>query len=241
VDPTALLKKLESIATPTDEESHALAALPATIQVLPAKWDIVREGDRPNAVAFIIDGFACRYTIVPCGKRQIMSFHIPGDIPDLQSLFIEQMDHSLGTLAPTKVATIPHEAMRQLIESNPRIAHLLWRDTLIDGAVFRKWMVGIGRRSSYARIAHMFCEFALRMKAVGLAENDTCELPFTQAMIADALGLSTVHVNRTLQELRTRNLIRLTDGRLTVCDWPGLQQAGEFDPLYLQLKNLKSA
>jgi CRP-like cAMP-binding protein len=241
VDTSALLRKLESIATLTAEERRAVASLPATIKIFAANEDIVREGDRPSVVALVVEGFACRYVVVPSGKRQIMSFHIPGDIPDLHSLFIDVMDHSLAALVPTKMALIPHNVMCGLIDDNPRIAHRLWRDTLIDAAIFRQWMVGIGRRSAFARVAHTFCEFVTRMRAVGLTEGNTCELPFTQAMIADALGLSTVHVNRTIQELRIKNLIRLTGGSLTVCDWDGLQQAGEFDPTYLQLKDMQVA
>ncbi len=241
MDTTALLRKLESIATLTAEERAAVANLPATIKIFAANEDIVREGDRPSVVALVVEGFVCRYVLVPSGKRQIMSFHIPGDIPDLHSLFIDVMDHSLAALVPTKMALIPHDVMCRLIDGNPRIAHRLWRETLIDAAIFRKWIVGIGRRSAYARIAHMFCEFVTRMKAVGLADGDTCKLPFTQAMIGDALGLSTVHVNRTLQELRSKNLIKLSGGSLTVRDWQGLQQAGEFDPAYLQVKELQAA
>jgi CRP-like cAMP-binding protein len=241
VDSTPLLRKLESIGTLTDEERNALADLPGTVKNFAVNEDIVREGDRPSFVGLLLEGFLCRYAIVPSGKRQIMSFHIPGDIPDLQSLFIDVMDHSLAALVPAKVMMIPHGVMCGIIDHNPRIAHLLWRDTLIDAAVFRKWIAGIGRRSAYARIAHTFCEFVIRMKAVGLANEDSCELPFTQATIADALGLSTVHVNRTIQELRMQNLITLTGGRLTVRDWDGLQQAGEFDPAYLQLKGLDAA
>lgn len=241
MDTSPLLRKLESIGTVTDEERDALANLPGTLKSYAANEDIVREGDRPSVVGLLLEGFLCRYEVVPSGKRQIMSFHIPGDIPDLQSLFIDVMDHSLATLGPAKVALIPHEVMSGIIDNNPRLAHLLWRDTLIDAAVFRKWIAGIGRRSAYARIAHVFCEFATRMKAVGLAEGGSCELPFTQAILADALGLSTVHVNRTIQELRLKKLIRLTSGRLTVYDWDGLQQAGEFDPTYLQLKDVSAA
>jgi CRP-like cAMP-binding protein len=237
VDTSPLLRKLESIGTVTDEERDALANLPGMVKTYAANEDIVQEGDRPSVVGLLLEGFLCRYQLMPSGKRQIMSFHIPGDIPDLQSLFIDVMDHSLAALVPAKVALIPHQVMCRIIDNNPRIAHLLWRDTLIDAAIFRQWIAGIGRRSAYARIAHMFCEFAIRMKAVGLTEGDSCELPFTQAIIADALGLSTVHVNRTIQELRLKKLIRLTSGRLTVYDRDGLQQAGEFDPTYLQLKD----
>ena len=233
-----LLRKLQSIADPTEAEHRALADLRPTIRVLDAQEDIVREGDRPSIVCLILEGFACRYTTVPSGRRQILSLHIPGDIPDLQSLFIKVMDHNLATLVPTKVALIAHDAMRNLIDRNHRVAHLLWRDSLVDAAIFRRWIVGIGRRSAYARFAHLVCEFAMRMHAVGLMETDVCAMPFTQADIADALGLSNVHVSRVLGRLRKKGLFTWQDGVLTIKNWQQLQKEAEFDPSYLQLDSV---
>lgn len=143
------------------------------------------------------------------------------------------MDHSLMTLTPCKLAFIPHESLTKMMHRCPRVADVMWRDTLIDAAVFREWMIGIGRRSAETRIAHVLCEVLVRMRAVGLADGDGCDLPITQAEIGDALGLSTVHVNRSLQELRGKGLITLAGQLLTVKDWPGLKEAGEFDPTYL--------
>jgi CRP-like cAMP-binding protein len=237
MDAGPLLRKLESIGTPTEEERQALSRLRVTVRTYGAREDIVRERDRPNVVCLLLEGFACRYTLVASGKRQIMAFHIAGDIPDLQSLFLSEMDHSIGTLVPTRIAAIPHGAMCSLIDRNPRIAHLLWRDSLIDAAIFRQWMVGIGRRTAYARIAHMICEFVQRMKAVGLSDGKTCQLPITQSDIADALGLTNVHVNRTVAELKLSGLMAWERGLLTIRDWDGLQKAGEFDPMYLQLQH----
>jgi CRP-like cAMP-binding protein len=233
-----LLRKLQSVSDPTHAEQQALASLRPTIKVLDAQEDIVREGDRPTIVCLILEGFACRYATVPSGRRQILSLHISGDIPDLQSLFIKVMDHNLATMVPTKVALIPHDAMRNLIDRNHRIAHLLWRDSLVDAAIFRKWIVGIGRRSAYARFAHLVCEFATRMHAVGLMEAGMCAMPFTQADIADALGLSTVHDSRVLGQLRRQGLFTWQDGVLTIKDWRRLQKAAEFDPSYLQLDSV---
>ena len=125
-----------------------------------------------------------------------MSFHIPGDIPDLQNLHLEIMDHSLATVVPTKVAFIPHEAVRTFLRAHPRIADVFWRETLIDAAVFREWVVNVGRRDAYARIAHVLCEIYVRFRAVGLVNGQAYQLPITQAELGDATGLSTVHVNR---------------------------------------------
>ncbi len=145
------------------------------------------------------------------------------------------MDHSLGTLERSMVAFIPHESLREVAAEHPNIAAVLWRDTLIDAAVFREWMVGIGRRSAYARIAHLLCELVVRFRAVELTEDHKIDLPITQNELGDALGLSTVHVNRSLQELRGEDLIRSEGRTLMVEDWEGLKKAGEFDPIYLHL------
>jgi hypothetical protein len=169
------------------------------------------------------------------------SAHIPGDIPDLQSLHLEVMDHSLGTLVPSKVAFIPHETVRAFIRAHPRIGDAFWRDTLIEAAVFREWMAGIGRREAYGRIAHLFCELVARLEAVGLANGGAYPMPITQSEIGDALGLSTVHVNRTMQDLRANGLVSARNGSLIVRDWEALKQAGGFDPTYLHMKKQVAA
>jgi CRP-like cAMP-binding protein len=224
---------MASIAALSEEESAALLALPMQVVSLRADQDIVREGDRTTRSCLLLAGYACRHKSTAEGKRQIMSFHIPGEIPDLQTLHLTTMDHTLQTITPCRVGFIAHEALQDLCHRHPGIADALWRETLIDAAIFREWLVGVGRRSAYTHIAHLLCEFLARMKAVGLMNGGTCELPFTQAEIGDALGLSTVHVNRTLQELRGAGLITLRGGSLTVNDWDGFKEAGEFDPTYL--------
>jgi CRP-like cAMP-binding protein len=236
LDTTFLVRKLNSIAALTSEEERALGEIPATVKHVPANQDFVHEGDRPSATCLLLDGLAFRYKVADGGRRQIMAFHLPGDIPDLQSLFLKTMDHSLCTLVPSQVALIKHETMLGIIERHPRIGHLLWRDTLIDAAIFREWMVGIGRRPAYTRVAHLLCEFILRMEVIGFSKNHSCELPLSQTVLGDALGLSTVHINRTLQELRRDGLITLQGGTLRAMDWEGLQEAGDFDSSYLHLE-----
>jgi CRP-like cAMP-binding protein len=230
-----LIRKLASISPLTADERECLASLPLSGKSFPGDQDVVREGERPSECCLVVEGFVCRYKLTHSGKRQIFSFHLPGDLPDLQSLHLKVMDHSLTTLTPSKLAFIPHESLKKLMHRCPRVADVLWRDTLIDAAVFREWMLGIGRRSAETRIAHVLCEVLVRMRAVGLADGDACELPITQAELGDALGLSTVHVNRSLQELRAKDLITLRGNLLTVEDWEGLKEAGEFDPTYLHL------
>jgi CRP-like cAMP-binding protein len=231
----ALIRKLESIAPLAPEEKAALQRLPLRPKSVAADQDIVSEGDTPSECCLIVEGFACRYNVTAEGKRQILSFHISGDIPDLQSLHLSVMDHSLGTLIPCKLAFIQHDDLRSLMRNHPRLGDLFWRDTLIDAAVFRQWVVNVGRRQAPARMAHVLCELLVRLRAVELAEDHVFELPLTQGELADALGVSNVHVNRVLQELRGTGLISQHGKTLKVLDWEGLQRAGEFDPTYLHL------
>jgi CRP-like cAMP-binding protein len=196
----------------------------------------VKEGDRPLDCCLIVQGFVARYKLLGEGQRQIFSFHIPGDIPDIQSLHLEVMDHSLGALTPCRVAYIPHQSLNELILRHPNLGSAFWRDTLIDAAVFREWLAGVGRRTAYQRIAHLICELYVRLQAVGLAEEWSFELPITQVEMADALGLSSVHVNRVLQDLRREGLIVSRSPVTAIADWERLQVAGDFDPGYLHLR-----
>ena len=196
----------------------------------------MRDGDKPSHCCLILDGWACRYKLLSQGKRQILSFHIAGDIPDLQSLHIHTMDHSLATVTKATLAFIPHENLRELTAQHPGIAALLWRNTLIDAAVFREWMTGIGRRPAVERIGHLFCEMYLKLQAVGLAGDHRCPMPITQADLADALGLTSVHVNRVLKEMRGRGLITLRSHTLVIEAWDELRTLSEFDPNYLHLE-----
>ena len=231
----ALIRKLESIAPLAPEEKAAMLRLPLRLKTFAADQDIVREGDTPSECCLLVEGFACRYNVTAEGKRQILSFHISGDIPDLQSLHLSVMDHSLGTLIPCKLAFIQHDDLRSLMRDHPRLGDLFWRDTLIDAAVFRQWVVNVGRRQAPARMAHVLCELLVRLRAVELVEDHIFDLPVTQAELADALGISNVHVNRVLQDLRGAGLISLHGKTLKVLDWEGLKTVGEFDPTYLHL------
>ena len=237
VDPHPLLRKLETQGLDlTADEQLALLGMPMQIETIRADQDIVREGDRPTRSCLILEGYAATYKVTPTGKRQIVAFHISGDIPDLQSAQLEVLDTSLGTLTPARVAFVRHEVINEVCERHYRLARAFWRQTLIDAAIFREWVVNVGRREALNALAHVMCEFVLRMWVMGLAEGEECELPMTQAELGDALGISTVHVNRTLQELRAAGLIRLQGARLTVLDWERLKEVGEFDPTYLHLR-----
>jgi CRP-like cAMP-binding protein len=230
-----LIRRLETITSLSEDEKKAILDLPAKVVDLRADADIVREGDRPSQCCLLVEGFLCRYKNLANGKRQIMAFYVPGDIPDLLSLHIDVMDHSLATIVPSKVAFIPHDALGRLIDQNSRIANALWRETLIDASTFREWIVNLGIRDAYGRIGHLICEVFLKLKAVGLTNGNSFEFPITQEEIGDATGLSTVHVNRSIMELRKDGLIILEKSRCTIPDFNRLQEAAMFDPTYLHL------
>jgi CRP-like cAMP-binding protein len=232
-----LIRKLESIGELSDQDREALASLPVQVRTLEADEDVVREGDVPSVCCLLLDGFMHRYKVLPDGKRQILALHTPGDVPDLLSLFLHRLDHNLAASVSSTAGFIPHEALRALMRRFPTVTELLWRDTLIDAAIFREWIVAMGRRPARSHMAHLLCEVFTRLRAVGLTQDHSCSLPLTQEELGDACGLSTVHVNRTVQELRGDGLIAFHHGRLTILDWARLQEVAEFDPAYLHLRH----
>ena len=233
--PDALIAKLRRLGPVSVEEIEALKDATRRVRHIGPREDIVRDGERPAEASLILEGFACRYKLMPSGKRQIMAFQIAGDVVDLHSLLLREMDHAVGALTSCRVALIPHGALFELMDRHPTLARALWRDTLVDSAIFRAWMMGIGRRSAYARIAHLLCEVRVRMNAVGLVQGDSFDFPVTQADLGDSLGLSVVHVNRVLQALRGDGLITLKGRVLTIHHWERLKEAGEFEASYLHL------
>jgi CRP-like cAMP-binding protein len=235
-DHNPMIRKLESIFTLSDDERQALETLPMQLAVIKDHQDLVREGDRPSRSCLILSGFTATYNVTAGGKRQIVSFGIAGDIPDLQSLHLKVLDISIGTLSTCRVGFITHDDLRDLCTRYPRITAAFWGETLIQGAIFREWVTNVGRREAYNRMAHLLCEMLVRLKAVGLAGDHVCDLPITQGEFADALGVTTVHVNRVLQQMRADGLIELKGDRLTIADAHRLKEAGEFDPTYLHLE-----
>jgi CRP-like cAMP-binding protein len=228
-----LITKLQSIAELRDADLAALRTLPINVKSVPANTEIVTEGDRPTECCLLLEGLVCRSRTTLEGRRQILSFHTPGDIPDLQSLHLHVMDHTVATLPSCTLGFILHSKLRAVTRDYPNIAAAMWRDTLIDAAIFREWMLGLGRRSAEQRMAHLLCEMARRLEAVGLQQDGIYELAVTQIDLADALGLSNVHVNRVLQKLRTEGLLRLDRSTVSILDWEGLSRLGEFEALYL--------
>jgi CRP-like cAMP-binding protein len=172
------------------------------------------------------------------GRRQIFNFHLVGDAPDLLSLHLDVLDHTVSTITRSRIGFIHHDAVKQICSKYPRITAAFWRHTLIDEAIVRAWMANIGQKPARARISHLFCEVFLRSEAIGVAKNNAIPFPITQTEIADALGLSVVHVNRVVQELRSEGLIALENGTLQILNWQSLQAEADFQPEYLRIKKL---
>jgi CRP-like cAMP-binding protein len=233
--PSLLIRKFEQRNCLSEEEKRALEGAVTRTRVVRSDEDIVQEGERPSECSLLLEGFAGRYRVLQSGKRQITALHIVGDFVDLHGFLLERMDHAVSALTPCRVATVPHERLREISESHPRLTRMLWLDTLIDGAIHREWLVAMGRLSALGHTAHLLCELFLRLRAVGQTDGNSFRLPITQAELGDALGLSPVHVNRVLQELRAEGLITSRGTILTIKDWERLKQVGEFSPTYLNL------
>ncbi len=230
-----LTRKLSSAETFSEAEQRAVERLPFKIRDVVPRQDIMPEGTSSSSCCIILNGWTCCYQMLNQGRRQILSLHVPGDVPDLQSLHLSKPDFGMAALTPATIAVVPHTDLRGLVESFPAMATALWREALITAAVHRAWMTGLGRRDARGRLAHLFCELYLRLKAVGLTEGHTLPMPLRQPDLADALGLTPVHVNRTLRDMRAEGLISLRIRRLEIVDWAALRAAGEFSPQYLHL------
>ncbi|MDB5694366.1 MAG: Crp/Fnr family transcriptional regulator [Alphaproteobacteria bacterium] len=228
-----LIRRLERRTRLADADRRALEALPHSIRSFPAGAHIVRDGDRPESCCLLLTGFACRYKITGDGARQILSFHMAGEFIDLQNSLLGIADHSVQVFTETEAAVVPRHALRDLSLGRPAIGEALWIDTLIDASIFREWVVNVGRRDSRARVAHLLCELSLRMQAADLADGHRYELPMTQEQLADAVGLTPVHVNRVLKQLAEEGLISRDRRTITILDWGRIREAGDFNERYL--------
>jgi CRP-like cAMP-binding protein len=230
-----MLRKLERRAPLNDADRSALLSLPYRLQAIEPATYIVREGDRPDRSCLIVSGFAYRHKVTVDGARQIVSVHIPGDFVDLEGSLLTVADHNVQALTRCEVAFIPREAVRELVLAHPAIGISMWIDTLIDSSIFREWVVNVGRRDARSRIAHLLCEFARRLEVAGLAAEYRYELPMTQEQLADATGLTPVHVNRTLQALAREGLIERNRRFVGIPDWESLRRVAGFSETYLHL------
>ncbi|GJD60685.1 Crp/Fnr family transcriptional regulator [Methylobacterium frigidaeris] len=231
-----LIRKLERFSRLSDADKRLLQqAATARIVNYDTHQDIIAEGEEPRDVNLILAGWVCRYKQLADGSRQIMSFLLPGDLCDLNIFILRRMDHALGTLTPVVAAKISRDLLQEMLNADPRLTRALWWEVLVTAAIHREWLVNIGRRTALERVAHVLCEVFVRQQAVGRVRDGRCELPITQVELADALGLSAVHVNRTLRELRQAGLIDWRDKQLAIPDIDTLTAVARFDPDYLHL------
>jgi CRP-like cAMP-binding protein len=231
-----LLRKLQYWRELDEEERNAVLSLPHTVRKMEAHHYLVREFDRATHSCVMLAGFAIRHKIVAGGHRQIVSIHMKGEFVDLQNSMLGIADHSVQMLTAGQVAVIERREVDQIAFDYPNVGRALWIDTLVDGSIFREWIANIGRRDARTRLAHVLCEFALRLKVAGLGEQTDYELPMTQEQIADATGLTPVHVNRTLKQLQADGLIERSSPRsIIIGDWKKLAAAGDFNSGYLHL------
>jgi len=231
-----LIRKLEAFTLLSDEDRAALERISADPRRVMPGMDLIREGDKPRGVFLILDGMAYRQKIRASGARQITAYMLPGDTGDLDAALLGEMDHTITTFSACEVVNIAPGTIAELIQAHPRIARALRRTTLVDEGTLREWLMNIGCRTALERVAHLFCELLVRMQAVGCTNGSSYLLPVKQADLAATVGLSSVHLNRTLQELRRRGLIKLERGRLTILNLPELQAAAEFRSTYLHVR-----
>lgn len=233
----ALTLRLEAYARLSQDERASIDDLARkNVREIAPRRDLIREGDAPRSMFMVLEGWACRYKTLPDGRRQIVALFVPGDLFDLNVYILKQMDHNVGSITTLRVAEIGRDDFERLMLEHPRVTQALFWDELVTVSVQREWTLNVGQRTAYERIAHLLCEMIFRLRAVGLSDGSSCDFPLTQVDLADATGLTAVHVNRTLQELRRDGLIELHARKLTVPDLEALMHAGTFNPNYLHIE-----
>ena len=234
-----MLRKLRLWVDLDDAQERSLLELPHTIVTLDKQRTFIREGDTVSHCWLVLSGHCIRFKYVGTGGRQIVSIHMKGDLVDLHNALLGVADHGVQTLTACKMAILPIAAIQELTDRDPAIKDALWFDSLVDCSIHREWVANVGRRDAPTRIAHLLCEFGIKMDAVGLNQLDY-ELPMTQEQLADATGLTAVHVNRVLQRLAKDGLIeRVTPRSVLIGDWKKLAAAGDFQSDYLHLNSVK--
>lgn len=231
----AVTSKLQAYTRLSADDRSALVQVSRNFRFVDARRDLISEGDKPRYVHLVLDGWACRYKQLPDGKRQILALFLAGDFCDVNVYILKSMDHSIGAITRLKVALITPEEMNALTAERPRITQALWWHELVTAAIQREWTLNLGQRGAYQRLAHLLIELYMRLNAVGRAHNGRCDFPLTQNDLADATGLTSVHVNRTLQELRRDGLIELERKQLQLVDLPRMMDVAMFNPNYLHL------
>lgn len=236
----AFVDKLSGYAALTADDRAALAKVCEGARPVAGRYDLIREGDKPGTVFILLEGWACRYKLLPEGGRQIMAVLMPGDFSDTHVAVLDEMDHSIATLTPARVAAVQRAEMEALIASSMLITNAFWWSQLVDEGTLRAWIVSMGRRGSVERVAHLMCEIYVRARHIGLVQGPQIEFPLTQIVLADALGLTPVHVNRVLRTLRMAGVVQIGRGALSITDPDKLVQIAGFDDNYLH-RRLKLA
>ncbi|XIA63307.1 Crp/Fnr family transcriptional regulator [Bradyrhizobium sp. TZ2] len=231
-----LIKKLKEHSRLSREDIDEIGSFSHSIRELGANEDLIRQGDDPIVSALVVSGMVARYHLLPNGRRQYISFHIAGDMPDSQALFIDQMDHAVCAIGPAIIASIPHKDIIAGFNRRPPVGFAIWRETLIDAAIFREAITNNSARTMPARMAHLFCELFYRARAFRLVDDNTCPAPITLIQLGETLGMSVATVNRTLQELRASRAVDFRNGEVVVRNWRRLAEIGQFNPRYLHLK-----
>jgi CRP-like cAMP-binding protein len=231
-----MIKRLGLIGQLAEEDREALLSIAGEERDLQPGEDILTDGQRPTFSVIVLAGLLQRYTLGPGGGRQIHSFYLPNDTPSLEAIHIGRMDNNLGAVAPSRVGIVPFSELHRVMNARPNVLALIWRETLVQASMLRSWLMRNSQMLAHAQMAHLFCEMMLRSKAYGLVEGDSCNLPVTEDDLACALGMSTVHVTRTLMLLRSAGLAEFRDGGLTVRDTEKLAELAAFDPTYLHLE-----
>ena len=227
------LAKLERYAPLSNQEREAILALPHAVRSLPAGAYLIRDGERGPNCNVMLSGFACRHKVVGAGARQILSLHMKGDGIDFQNALVGVADHNIQTLTRVDVATVPAAAVRALIESHGGAARAIMVEAIVDASMQREWTANVGRRDARTRLAHLLCELGLRQEAAGVARRNHYDLPMTQEQLADATGLTAVHINRVLQALKAEGVIGRDKRAVTIADWDKLTRIGDFRATYL--------
>jgi CRP-like cAMP-binding protein len=231
-----LIRKLREHSRLAAEDLAAINALSHTVRELQPNEDLIRQGDDPNVSAVVLSGVVARYHLLPDGLRQYLSFHLAGDMPDSQALFVEKMDHAVCGIGPALIASVTHKELLAAFERRPSLGFAIWRETLIDAAIFREAITNNSARPLPARMAHLFCELFYRARASGLASGNSFTVPISLVQLGESLGMSIASVNRTLQDVRASNAADFQRGELQVKDWDRLVKMAQFNPGYLHLK-----
>lgn len=232
------VRKLRHGAGLTEDDEKVLTDLTESTRFIGPRSDILVEGDEQRFMPLVTEGWACRYRLLENGRRQIITVFLPGDLCEPFGVLPRFADHSIGALTPTVFVPVKLDAVRNAVHASPRIEEALWWDLLVAWEIEREHLVNLGRRSATERLAHLFCELHLRLSMVGIVDGTGYDMPITQADLGDLLGLSVVHVNRSLQELRRTGLMSLRKGRLIIHDLNGLCELALFDERYLHPQGL---